>query len=421
MELPVQLVIKAPSQRIGDQTVDCMLDWTVRKLKQHLTDVYPSKPNETQQKLIYSGKLLQDHLTLKEVLRQFDDGSTKHTVHLVCSASPGHEYRSTPFPNTNESQTHSRQSSSSSADILPDTDGLRHRGHRNPSMSSSQYSATNNPNVFNTYSPQMPAMNQFPGNMNQMGAAFPAGFPGEAAMFAGMMPDSGMAYSPEQYLWMQQMYAQYMAQYMQYYQQGVYPVPPNTPVTPPVGQAAPQQQNGQENGNQAQENVEEMEDLDEEFRQRDWLDYLYTFSRFMVLLGIVYFYSNITRFLMVAAFFLVVYAYQMGFFFLRRRRVNQPNAQNVNNQPNNPPNEPQVPNNQPNNLPNEPQVPNNQQQEENNTEQENNVNTEEGNPTETPAQTVTPPEPGVLQVSWTFVSTFFTSLFPSPPPAVNVN
>jgi hypothetical protein len=92
------------------------------------------------------------------------------------------------------------------------------------------------------------------------------------------------------------------------YQQGVYPVPPNTPVTPPVGQAAPQQQNGQENVNQAQENVEEMEDLDEEFRQRDWLDYLYTFSRFMVLLGIVYFYSNITRFLMVAAFFLVVYA-----------------------------------------------------------------------------------------------------------------
>ncbi|XP_060584191.1 homocysteine-responsive endoplasmic reticulum-resident ubiquitin-like domain member 2 protein, partial [Ruditapes philippinarum] len=356
--------------------------------------------NETQQKLIYSGKLLQDHLTLKEVLRQFDDGSTKHTVHLVCSASPGHEYRSTPFPNTNSVRNTIEEVERELLQFKSFCVQLCYV-------------------IF--YSPQMPAMNQFPGNMNQMGAAFPAGFPGEAAMFAGMMPDSGMAYSPEQYLWMQQMYAQYMAQYMQYYQQGVYPVPPNTPVTPPVGQAAPQQQNGQENVNQAQENVEEMEDLDEEFRQRDWLDYLYTFSRFMVLLGIVYFYSNITRFLMVAAFFLVVYAYQMGFFFLRRRRVNQPNAQNVNNQPNNPPNEPQVPNNQPNNPPNEPQVPNNQQQEENNTEQENNVNTEEGNPTETPAQTVTPPEPGVLQVSWTFVSTFFTSLFPSPPPAVNVN
>lgn len=57
----------------------------------------------------------------------------------------------------------------------------------------------------------MPAMNQFPTNLNQLGAGFPA----EAAMFAGMMPQAGMAYSPEQYMWMQQMYAQYMAQYMQ--------------------------------------------------------------------------------------------------------------------------------------------------------------------------------------------------------------
>lgn len=91
------------------------------------------------------------------------------------------------------------------------------------------------------------------------------------------------------------------------YQQG-YHVPPNTPVTPSPGQAAPQQQNAQDNGNQQQEVADDMDDLDEEFRQRDWLDYLYTFSRFMVLLGIVYFYSNLTRFLMVAAFFVVVYA-----------------------------------------------------------------------------------------------------------------
>ena len=43
-DLPVTLVIKAPNQRVGDQTVECMLGWTVRKLKQHLTNVYPSKP-----------------------------------------------------------------------------------------------------------------------------------------------------------------------------------------------------------------------------------------------------------------------------------------------------------------------------------------------------------------------------------------
>lgn len=44
MDLPVTLVIKAPNQRIEDHTVDCMLDWTVKKLKQHLTQVYPSQP-----------------------------------------------------------------------------------------------------------------------------------------------------------------------------------------------------------------------------------------------------------------------------------------------------------------------------------------------------------------------------------------
>lgn len=41
---PVTLVVKAPNQKIGDQTIECALDWTVKKLKQHLSSVYPSKP-----------------------------------------------------------------------------------------------------------------------------------------------------------------------------------------------------------------------------------------------------------------------------------------------------------------------------------------------------------------------------------------
>lgn len=45
---------------------------------------------------------------------------------------------------------------------------------------------------------------------------YPGGvIPPEAAMMFSGTPDSGMVYSPEQYMWMQQMYAQYMAQYMQ--------------------------------------------------------------------------------------------------------------------------------------------------------------------------------------------------------------
>lgn len=41
---PITLIVKAPNQRIADVTVDCMLEWTVRKLKSHLSDVYPNQP-----------------------------------------------------------------------------------------------------------------------------------------------------------------------------------------------------------------------------------------------------------------------------------------------------------------------------------------------------------------------------------------
>lgn len=42
--VPVTLVVKAANQKIADQTVECALNWTVKKLKEHLASVYPSKP-----------------------------------------------------------------------------------------------------------------------------------------------------------------------------------------------------------------------------------------------------------------------------------------------------------------------------------------------------------------------------------------
>lgn len=44
MDNPVTLVIKAPNQKYDDQTINCFLDWTVEKLKTHISKVYPSKP-----------------------------------------------------------------------------------------------------------------------------------------------------------------------------------------------------------------------------------------------------------------------------------------------------------------------------------------------------------------------------------------
>jgi hypothetical protein len=90
--------------------------------------------------------------------------------------------------------------------------------------------------------------------------------------------------------------------------------PMNGPVVPEPEAEAPRENNQQapaaraDNANpvmNAQGGVED--DEDDEFGQRDWLDYVYTFSRFLVLISIVYFYSNFTRFLAVAAFFFLVY------------------------------------------------------------------------------------------------------------------
>lgn len=44
VDSPVTLVIKAPNQKYDDQTINCYQNWTVEKLKAHLSDVYPSKP-----------------------------------------------------------------------------------------------------------------------------------------------------------------------------------------------------------------------------------------------------------------------------------------------------------------------------------------------------------------------------------------
>lgn len=44
VDSPVTLVIRAPNQKYDDQTINCYQNWTVEKLKAHLSDVYPSKP-----------------------------------------------------------------------------------------------------------------------------------------------------------------------------------------------------------------------------------------------------------------------------------------------------------------------------------------------------------------------------------------
>uniref|UniRef100_A0AAG5DJ43 Ubiquitin-like domain-containing protein n=1 Tax=Anopheles atroparvus TaxID=41427 RepID=A0AAG5DJ43_ANOAO len=80
--MDVTLIVKASNQQCEDLTIKCEPSWTIRRLKGHLTEVYPGKPSSDEQKLIYSGQLLSDSVVLKDVLRQYD-GQQTHTVHLV--------------------------------------------------------------------------------------------------------------------------------------------------------------------------------------------------------------------------------------------------------------------------------------------------------------------------------------------------
>ncbi|XP_069112852.1 homocysteine-responsive endoplasmic reticulum-resident ubiquitin-like domain member 2 protein [Argopecten irradians] len=410
---PITLVIKAPNQRLEDQTVECMLGWTVRKLKKHLENVYPSKPKETQQKLIYSGKLLPDDATLKDVLRQPQGCSSQHTVHLVCST--GLDFNTTNLLEKPTGKSYHMSDPSynlpTQTNVIPTTtsttEGLRHRGHSSTETATPGVSQGGMPQA-NLQMPQMPHMPQMP-QMQQM-----------AQM---MMPPGAEAfYTPEQMMMMMQNYYYQMAtaQYMQYYQTGVYPTPPNTPTTPvedtPPNQVDPNNQapvnGGEANANNlvmnAQGGMMAADDDDDDFGQRDWLDYVHTFARFAVLISIVYFYSNFTRFLVVFAFFFLIYLYQTGWFQLARRVPENRQEANVQQQ-----DQPPV----------EQQEEQQQQQQQQANQETDEVPTGEAQTEEeqqAPAE-LPPPQPSVLAIIWCFISTFFTSLIPQPPQAVNAN
>ncbi|XP_065439845.1 homocysteine-responsive endoplasmic reticulum-resident ubiquitin-like domain member 2 protein isoform X2 [Chrysemys picta bellii] len=306
---PVTLIIKAPNQKYTDQTISCFLDWTVGTLKTHLSKVYPSKPSTKDQRLVYSGRLLPDHLQLKDILRKQDE---YHMVHLVCtsrtppsspkpstssvchgastsgnSSNSEHSGSTTPSPTSQESLSTSINSSS---------DGVRHRNLPQ---------AQSNP----VQSHQFPYLMQ--GNIGTQ-------FPGQGVSTGfSMYP----AFSPLQMIWWQQMYAR---QYYMQYQAAV--SAQATSSTEPVRSAVAQPVNSEHvpaNEPPAVPNVAAQENrpvnqnvqmnaqggpvVNEEDFNRDWLDWMYTFSRAAILLSIVYFYSSFSRFVMVMGAMLLVY------------------------------------------------------------------------------------------------------------------
>ncbi|KAL3289046.1 hypothetical protein HHI36_003489 [Cryptolaemus montrouzieri] len=276
--LPVTLIVKAPNQQIEDQTVKCELSWTINKLKQHLSEVYPSKPAKHEQKLIYSGQLLNDTVVLKDVLRQYE-GQETHTVHLVCTPK-----RETTPPRRN----------------MPTVAPTSNSEHVNRSTST-------------------PDTRQNMQNFGNMGIPWlPEGVQMDPQYAAHMAV-------------MHQAYMQYINQYMQLaansygnshiYQPNVtIPTTPNVQI-PQAAQEVPQNEN---EAQQQQPQVPPQPQRDPENNERDWLDNFYAISRLLVLFSVVYFYSSFLRFMLVLILGLVMYLYQVGFF----RHINNNNNNN---------------------------------------------------------------------------------------------
>ncbi|XP_008278455.1 homocysteine-responsive endoplasmic reticulum-resident ubiquitin-like domain member 1 protein [Stegastes partitus] len=383
-ENTMSLVVKTPNQAQEDRTVEGVrLDWTIRELKTHLSAVYPTKPAVSDQRLIYGGKLLPDHLHIRDLFRQTD---SVPTLHLVCALRNPPAGTSGAKPKVRDSE----QPRSSGSSTSPE---LRQRRQNSSSPAAS---------------PQTPAWPP----------AAPSGAP---QMNQPTFPTFSL-YSPQQLLWLQHVYAQQY--YMQYHAAlaaagsapsppaatiGQYPPVPahQVPVPAPLANQnpidnLPANQNAAPDGafinpGEANQNLRMnaqggpvMED--EEDVERDWLDWLYSAARFGVLLMIIYFNSNLSRFLLVMSTLLLMYLHTVGWFPFRRRvQVQEPN------------------------LLQPPEVQHNQQNENRNQnpnpDEEPAAEGSEGSGSMT-AVLVPPHRVSVMWTAWVFFKTFFSSLIP---------
>lgn len=290
---PVTLVIKAPNQKYNDQTINCYQNWTVERLKAHLSDVYPSKPSSKDQRLVYSGKLLLDHFTLKDVLRKQDE---YHMVHLVCASRTPPSSPKPPRSHGNKPQENSPGPTPIQSSNSPSTGQ-----HNQPSTGESSDGLRQRAGPF----PDHHMYPQFMHSWSQYSA--------QSALPANMMP---AYYNPMTLMWWQQLYArQYYMHYQLLAASSQHLRPDQLPAQPNQPDPLSQQPQADRRGNpEVQMNAQGGEILNEEEMNRDWLDWVYTFSRAAILLSVVYFYSSFSRFVMVMMAMLVLYLHQAGWF-----------------------------------------------------------------------------------------------------------
>lgn len=240
-------------------------------------------------------------------MREYE-GQEAHTVHLVFTPKSGRQQ------SKQETQVPKQSSSTTGSTSNMSTSELRQRHAANSSAAAPPNS---------TSEPQT----QQPNAMNIPSNYFNA--------FYGTAPGDANSLLAQQYAmqsWMQQAYTQYMNQYMNllqspeaFYQmnqqqQSQQPqnfafISPQGPFTAsPVPQAVNNEVPAPNNDVQPAEPVAAEPQqrrfpniIQDEVQERDWLDILYSFSRLMILLCLVYFYSSPIRCLVVILIAISIY------------------------------------------------------------------------------------------------------------------
>ncbi|EDW03706.1 homocysteine-responsive endoplasmic reticulum-resident ubiquitin-like domain member 1 protein [Drosophila grimshawi] len=345
----ISLLIKSSNQQYDDIKIESDLCWTVHRLKKLLSLVYPGKPEIADQKLIYSGKLLDDAQKLSEVIRSYKDVYQQHHIfHLVCAnknvskaplkmTTPAMDMATTARLDTNASYNNNE---------------LRQRHGAAVGASSAQI----------PYQQQNVPLSQLqPNTMYPWIQLRPA--PPPTASRA-----THMAFQREQQqalmynAWMQQWYAGYLQEMMQRTSgtdnttpppmlhpllQSLPMIPNNLSVPlvgqPPVATAAAaaaagagavagqaneaavvQQPEGRQVDAPNFPNIQH-----EEPELRDWLESLFSFTRLAFFVMVLYFNSSPMRCVLVVLIVSVIYLYHIG--VLRRRRERNNNNINRNN------------------------------------------------------------------------------------------
>uniref|UniRef100_A0A6P4ENX9 LOW QUALITY PROTEIN: homocysteine-responsive endoplasmic reticulum-resident ubiquitin-like domain member 1 protein n=1 Tax=Drosophila rhopaloa TaxID=1041015 RepID=A0A6P4ENX9_DRORH len=188
----VRLLIKSSNQQYEDLNVDSDLCWTVQRLKKQLSLVYPGKPKIQDQKLIYSGKLLDDSQKLSEVIRSYKDVYQQHHIfHLVCAT----KQVITPPPKT--VTVPPKEAVPASQDGSGNANELRQRHPTQQQPAQQAGAALPTPGLANPWAHFW--------QQNQAAAASASAIGNPHALFQ----QQALIYNA----WMQQVYAQYMQQY----------------------------------------------------------------------------------------------------------------------------------------------------------------------------------------------------------------